>query len=559
MRIERQRVVLACGLAALLSGCGGSAQSSGPPAAQASVAGPAAPPPLFLKFSDLESGPRDGGQGGKGAFVTVWGSGFGPTRGDSFVTVGGGAADGYPVWTDSRVSFQLGPAAATGEIVMHVGGQRSNGLPFTVRSGRIYFVSPQGKDDAGGSHASPWRTVVKAKNTLSPGDLAYVMDGVAQTAQDNYEAALSIESAGAPGRPKALLAYPGARPTIGSTATSYGLRVPNIEVAGRDWVIAGFVLVGWQSAIALGGDAPQRWRIVGNRISCPPGTGQTGCVTTSGASHVQFLGNEVTDTGQAPASVKQYHAVYFSTDSNHIEVGWNWIHDNRTCHAIQFHSSPLCWPACGAADRTGRNQYDLVVHDNLIHGDLCSGINFATVDPSQGRVEAYNNVIHDVGNGPPPSDGLSGANCVYSPGYTNNGPPGRGAVEVYHNTCVDVGRAGTHGPGGAFLQGESPGLVMQLRNNVVVQAGGPYLAPWSAAGAVRGSHNLWFGQGGPPGGFSESLSGDPLFADRRRSDFRLGPGSPAQDAGTGTGLARDLEGRPRDARPDLGAYEAPRP
>ncbi|PYU32843.1 MAG: hypothetical protein DMG28_10345, partial [Acidobacteria bacterium] len=82
--------------------------------------------------------------------------------------------------------------------------------------------------------------------------------------------------------------------------------------------------------------------------------------------------------------------------SNHVEVGWNTIVPNGGgCRALQFHSSPN-----GAG--TGFNQFDLSVHDNLIHDARCDGINFATVDPSQGKVEAYNNVIYRAGLGPDP-------------------------------------------------------------------------------------------------------------------------------------------------------------
>jgi hypothetical protein len=39
-------------------------------------------------------------------------------------------------------------------------------------------------------------------------------------------------------------------------------------------------------------------------------------------------------------------------------------------------------------------------------------------------------------------------------------------------------------------------------------------------------------------------------------DYRLLPGSPAIDAGTPTGAPlTDIEGTPRDATPDMGAYE----
>lgn len=59
--------------------------------------------------------------------------------------------------------------------------------------------------------------------------------------------------------------------------------------------------------------------------------------------------------------------------------------------ALQFRSSPL-------NGSTGYNQFDLAVHDNLIHGDVCDGVNFATVDPSQGAVRAYNNIVYAVGS-----------------------------------------------------------------------------------------------------------------------------------------------------------------
>src|SRR5207253_2293362 len=57
---------------------------AGPPA-------PAQTPPRIF-FSDLDSGPNTGGQKNHGAWVTIWGKGFGAERGASTVTIGGGAA-----------------------------------------------------------------------------------------------------------------------------------------------------------------------------------------------------------------------------------------------------------------------------------------------------------------------------------------------------------------------------------------------------------------------------------------------------------------------------------
>ncbi len=169
-------------------------------------------PKIF--FSDLESGPDTGGQNGQGVFVTIWGKNFGATQGTSTVTVGGGAVAGYPVWSDGKITFQLGAAAATGNIVVNVpGAGSSNGLPFTVRAGNIFFVATTGSDANAGTFAAPWKTIVKAKNSMAAGDMAYIENGVAQTTEDDFTAYLSMDNngssnSGTAAAPKALIAYP---------------------------------------------------------------------------------------------------------------------------------------------------------------------------------------------------------------------------------------------------------------------------------------------------------------------------------------------------------------
>ena len=442
----------------------------------------------LLWYSDLESGPGTGGEANNGAFVTVYGRGFGSSRGDSRVTVGSGEVAAYRVWSDTRITFQLGAAARTGDIVVTTARGTSNPLPFTVRDGSIYFVAPGGSDGNNGSHPRPWATVVHAKNVMRPGDITYLMDGVTETSEENASAVVAIERGGAPGRPLALVAYPGAGATIGSTGLEYGVRVLTNEgtVVG-DWVLAGLVLRGQVSAAEIGGFGSERWRVVGNDISCPVGDGQTGCFAAALASHIAFLGNHVHDVGVQAASQpsKQYHAIYFTTDTNHVEVGWNRIHDNATCRAIQFHSSPLCIPDCGPTDTTGFNQYEVSIHDNRIHGDVCDGINLATVDPSRGPVRVYNNLISDVGRGPSPPDGDANYAGIYVAGATNNGPDGSGRVEVFNNTLYDCGARARQphsaGDEGAFARGPgSPGLVLELVNNLVLaRQGEHYISPSS--------------------------------------------------------------------------------
>src|SRR5215469_5232929 len=180
----------------------------------ASLLAQAAPPRIF--FSGLESGPNTGGQNNNGVWVTIWGKGFGATQGTATVTVGAGAVASYPLWSDGKIIFQLGAAAKTGSIIVNVPGVgSSNGLPFTVRAGNIFFVAAMGNDANIGNFASPWKTIPKAKNTIAAGDTAYIEDGVAQTSEDNFTAYLSMDNAGASNSgtvaaPKALIAYPNA-------------------------------------------------------------------------------------------------------------------------------------------------------------------------------------------------------------------------------------------------------------------------------------------------------------------------------------------------------------
>jgi hypothetical protein len=525
----------------------------------AGEAGPAPIAGLRVFYSDLESGPNTGGQNGKGAFVTLYGNGFGATQGASSVTVGGGSADNYPVWGNTKITLQLGAAAKSGDIVVHVSSKGdSNALPFTVRAGNIYFVTSEGKDSAAGTFVAPWQTIPQAKNKIAAGDIAYIGtsagDVVSQTTVDttsSYDCALGMSvddgtNSGTAAAPKALVVYPGAQATIGDPSNiERGILVPAIGGTFDYWVVAGFVLRGIDEAINLEGEATG-WRIIANDISCPNGSGKDGCVTGgdfTSPTNLKFYGNLVHDVASnAETITKYYHAIYYG--SNHLDLGWNTVENGKTCRAIQFH------------DSNGPSEYDLSVHDNLIHGTVCDGINFATVDPSLGKIEAYNNVIYDVGLGPDPGDGASDYAGIYVSGETDMGPAGKGIVEVYNNTLYNCGSRGNSDSGAFNNGGASPALVMNLVNNLTyAQSGESYLALDSASGLITGSNNLWFGVGGAPPGVTASITADPKLVNPIGFDFHLMAGSPAIGKGIAMAALFDYDGNPRGASFDIGAYE----
>src|SRR6516225_470008 len=135
----------------------------------------AQPPQLF--FTDLDSGPNAGGEsvsGFAGAYVTLYGNFLGASQGTSTVTWNGqsclrvvGASGSYSGWGSpyfwyQRIVVQLGSSCTpgSGNFVVTVNGNASNGLPFTVRStGNIYFVSTSGNDSNSGSSTSPFKTI----------------------------------------------------------------------------------------------------------------------------------------------------------------------------------------------------------------------------------------------------------------------------------------------------------------------------------------------------------------------------------------------------------------
>jgi hypothetical protein len=70
---------------------------------------------------------------------------------------------------------------------------------------------------------------------------------------------------------------------------------------------------------------------------------------------------------------------------------------------------------------------------------------------------------------------------------------------------------------------------------------------------------LWYSNtanySGPAITITHALTGSPVFVDPDAGDYRLRLGSAAIDAGLQAGVAADVVGWPRDAWPDLGAYE----
>jgi hypothetical protein len=437
--------------------------------------------------------------------------------------------------------------AGSGNFVVTTVGGTSNGIPFTVRSGNIYCLSTTGNDSNSGRFPnSCWATAKNAFGHMSPGDTTYWEGGVTVTAGGSYSA-LDWGASGSAGNPVAMVSYPGATPQPGvncvGCSSGIGIRAAVGYPSNSQYLtLAGLSIIGsgqaWYSEYT---NPNANQRFVGNYFSCSSGSGQIGCIELGQTNFTKMLGNEVANI-IVPSTSKQYHGVYFTTDANHIEFGWNSVHNNQSCRAIQVHSSPL-------DSTSGYNQFDLSIHDNLIHDDPCDGLLFATVDPSKGRIEAYNNIIYHVGLGPDPSDGEASYSCIRFAQYTNNGAAGTGTAEVYNNTLVDCGsHVGTFGLSGSYVL-QSGTVGVKARNNIAYQNSGEFYT--NSGSAVSGltltgsSNNIWFGSSqAAPSWSTNNISADPLFVNRSGNDFHIQSGSPAVDAGLIISSANSYNGYP---------------
>ena len=483
-------------------------------------------------YTDLKSGPNSGGENNDGAFVTLYGRNFGALQGTSRVTIGGAAVASYPIWSDSKITVQLGPAAVTGNIVVEVGGSASNGISFVVRSGRIFFVATNGSDSASGSVTSPWRTLPAAKKKVAAGDIIYVRDGVVAKSIDASNAALALTSAtntpaGTSSAPIALVAYPGANVIIGCTESTCGDR--GIRMHRSYWVLAGMTVRAkytmYSSSIEYSANG---LRVVANIV---PGGSYYG--TTAGTNpvrNVKVLGNHIYD--------HEHSLIYFGGygENDNIEVAWNIVHDVWDGDGIKF---------------LGHRDYDhatrVTIHDNLVyntaHPAIWVGGYTDNGHPWMEDALIYNNVVYAGGQNW--SDGANGA-CLR---VSTRGPESEPIdVKAFHNTFVNCGRSVR---ADAFDS-------LELKNNIFVQTNGkPFLDSTLGNGQLVMSNNLYQGNASVPSKEQRAITGNAGFVDMSARNYRLTTSSAAIDRGLLVGVTSDHDRdlRPVGAAPDLGAYE----
>jgi len=516
----------------------------------ASRAGAQTPPPAIF-FTDLQSGPNSGGDsqsGYSGVYVTLYGNFFGATQGSSTVTLNGSSclrvvSWGTPWLWYQKIVVQVGPNCVSGNVVVTTSAGASNPAAFTVRPGNIYCISTTGSDSNSGKFPSScWATITSAAGRMIAGDTVYLENGVVNTTVASYSAVVSITKAGTATNPIAFVGYPGATATIGDINNSpYAIRVPQIGANPAYIVVANLTLRGQEAMDPFGSD---HWYVIGNDMSCT--AAGISCFHSNQSTNLFIYGNNVHNI---IGNVKLYHAVYFTTNTNHVWVGWNLVDPdpNHTgaagCRGIQFYSTG------------GSNQFDLHVHDNTVRNTICDGIAMTTVDASLGTVEVYDNAVYHSGTGPDPQGQLSHYTCIQLSGNAAVSAP----ALVYNNSLYDCGARAWSGISGGF----ELNVPAKLNNNVAYMTSGePYVDSAGSCGNGSGSNNDWFGNGAPPcsSNITGSLNVDPGFTNTKTGSVNLQLQASSQiiDVGMTLGtLTYDITGvaRPQGSGYDIGAYE----
>ncbi|HZF19495.1 MAG TPA: IPT/TIG domain-containing protein [Burkholderiales bacterium] len=473
-----------------------------------------APPPavrgaLAIFFTDIITGPNSGGEGGNGAYLTLYGRGFGSLQADSIVTIGGAQVASYKQWSDAKVTVQPGPGVAGGPIQVKVAGASSNAdQAFTVVAGKIWFVSLAGNDStcAAGDITKPCRLITQTfeRAAFAPGDHLVVRGGTWSDVYAQYGSFFSIHhKSGTAAAPMAFLCYPGEACNLVRTTQSRGIHM--FSTTGHV-VIAGFSIDGKGHGLSI---APEQGnddvRVVNNEVmNYFEDSGGAATIEFSG-TRIKVLGNRLHDNGGS----KLYHAIYGDCRAatvDDVEVAWNTISNQTGGRGIQFYCS----------DDT-RVMTNLVAHHNVIHDIHLDGIIFSS-NSGAGAV-AHHNVVYRTGSkalqGPSTDAGVAGGCIRFASSKV--------AAQIFNNTLADCGLDGD--PDSAAIRADIIGSV-SFRDNIVADK---KFSNGFPSGFTAGG-NVWFGAAKPAIDVT-GLTVDPLFVDRLNYDLHLLPASTALGKG----------------------------
>jgi len=423
------------------------------------------------------------------------------------VTVGGGAvakviyvgpSNGRP--DIQQISVQLGPNAASGAIVVTVGGVSSNtDQSFTVSSGNIYFIdNVNGSDSNAGTFAAPFKSLAAISSNVQAGDFM-VMKGTAGTPYTTTSPYYwGVKVAGNSSTSAiTLMGYPGQFPYINAASvTKAGIYAYDgsmnqyINVVGIKLEAAGT-----EGAVDVESGGSY-WRVVNNELTMTS-AGANGLECNAGAIGGNgpgefWVGNHIHDTNGT--SVNQTHGFYINNGPGTYEVAYNWIENINNGTGIQLDGPQGTSTATITAGAH--------IHHNIVHNTLKYGIELGNYGGSSGYITdvvVWDNLVYNT----------KGPGLIFNT-ITSLAPL---TALIYNNTFYDVAISG----GGAIDNDNGSalaGMSIVFTNNIVVPASGSQyfteLSSSSGLASLAGTNNLFSGGNGSTFG-TGVVSGTPSF------------------------------------------------
>jgi hypothetical protein len=446
-----------------------------------------------------------------------------------------------------------------------------------------YVVAPEGDDGAPGTQVAPWATFEKAAATARPGDLVCFRGGTYPTGS------IVLSQSGVPDAPITFAALPGEEPILAGGGEVADLLI--LEAGVSYLRISGFVLQGFRNwgLFVTGGNHDL------HLDHLAVGGGEAGIRFTYGDSE--------THPQEGPVeSISLEDSVFFGSEYTAVDC------TPGPCNHMLFRRLAISGSGLTGEDSFGADGlaisrgYPVVVEDCTIHDNGGDGIDLNSRDReghAEGVVVRRNRVFRNHQNGIKLwAGGRIENNLVWGQGnsaiWAGTFP---GTLQIVNNTVAyNMWATDYGGRNWALVVGypeemDAPPVDLTLLNNLLAfnadaQDGGPtgiYLGP--GVTLVDEGHNLYWSRpeaeitaeflsGRDPdvsrqeiadgtwaalsGQGQGDLAADPQFLSGWPTvDLHLAAGSPAVDAGRAEGASGDdIDARPRDATPDLGAYEA---
>jgi hypothetical protein len=447
-----------------------------------------------------------------------------------------------------------------------------------------YYVAPDGDDGNPGGEGQPWATFQQAADTAQPGDTVCFRDGVYSSDE------IHVTRSGTAEAPITFVAHPGEVPILdggGSAAELLVLEAGSsyLRFSGfalRNFRVWGVELAGENRYVHLdhldiaGGEASIRFTY-GESAESPPEEGPVEYITLEDSvihgsqysavdctpgpcNHMVVRRVEIYGTGLVGEA-------FFGSDGLEFARGYPVLVEDCSIHDNGGDGIDL-----NSRDRAG-NAVDVVVRRNRVVRNHLNGIKLW----AGGRME--NNVVWGQGSsavwvGTFPSTvevvnntiaynmwdpAYSERNWSFVAGYPEamESPPVRltlvNNLFAFNADPAEGGATGIYlGPGVSLLREEGNLYWSREDGEITAEFVSGHDADFSRAEIADGTWTSYSGQGRGDG------TADPLFvAGWPEVDPHLQAGSPAVDAGVAeVAPTDDVEGRARDARPDLGACES---